>query len=151
VGILSLPPSAAKDLITAAHRSDKKGLNPTDPEDGYSFVITKTKTGSKSYNVKYSVWANLMDSGPIDDWSLLDEIINLDEVFPPPDEERQREVLKLEGDVASEQTLLTGEIEDDDDIIDVEEIEDEEEDEDDDAPTPSQLLKQQLLRKGGKK
>jgi hypothetical protein len=155
--ILSLPPSAAKDLLDACNKSAQRGVNPTDPEDGYSFIITKSKTGTKAYNVDYSFWANPMEGGPLKDWAVLDTLINLSEIFPAPTLKKQQELLQMDtrADQQEEQKSLPEPEEDvleqivskdiEEDVIDAEVVEDTKP-----KVSPSDLLKARMEKQMGK-
>ena len=147
--ILSLPPSAAMDLLDACNKSAKRGVNPTDPEDGYSFIVTKNKTGPKAYNVDYSFWANPMEGGPLSDWSILDTLIDLANIFPAPTLQKQRELLQIEGggDANEEQKQLP-EGDEEEEVIDAEVVDEEEEA----GPkvSPGDLLRDRLEKQASK-
>lgn len=50
--VLSLKKGMLQDIITY---SKKKGINPTDFENGVWLTVTREKTGPKAFNVKYTV------------------------------------------------------------------------------------------------
>jgi len=146
--ILSLPPSAAKDLLDACNKSTQRGVNPTDPEDGYSFIITKSKTGPQAYNVDYSFWANPMEAGPMSDWAILDTLIDLANIFPAPTLAKQKELLQIEEGEEEQRQLPAGEEE----AIDGEVLADEKEAEEETGPkgSPSDLLADRMAKQAAK-
>lgn len=89
--LMSLPPTAAGKIFSAA----KKYGDPSHPETGYGFQITKKKTGKKAYNVEYTVWPDRNPS-ELEDWSVLENLNLLDEIFPAPKLEAQKTVLQLD-------------------------------------------------------
>lgn len=106
--LLSLAPTVAQKIFESA---DKYG-DPSHPETGYNFTITKKKTGSKPYDVEYSVWPD-RESTELEDWSVLENLHLLDEIFPAPSLEAQQKSLQLDTAVGN----LTGLIVDDDIIV----------------------------------
>ena len=119
VKILSLPPTAAESILRAA----KLYGDPSHPETGYNFIITKKKTGKNAYNVEYSVWPH-RESSELEEWGVLEDLIALDEIFPAPSLDAQKEALQLDTSVGTDQAQLTagGVVEDDDDDEDVIEV-----------------------------
>lgn len=102
--LLSLPPTAAEKIFEIA---DRWG-DPTHPENGYNFLITKKKTGPQPYNVEYSVFPD-KNSTELEDWSVLEELNLLDEIFPAPSLEAQQKSLQLDTSAGNnDQSLLVG-------------------------------------------
>lgn len=89
--LMSLPPTAAGKIFEAA----KKYGDPSHPETGFNFQITKKKTGPKPYNVDYTVWPD-RDPTELEDWSVLENLNLLDEIFPAPTLDAQQKVLQLD-------------------------------------------------------
>jgi hypothetical protein len=149
VKILSLPPTAAKAIFEMA---EKYG-DPSHPERGFNLTITKKKTGKSAMNVEYSIWPDRENSA-LEDWSVLDDLFNLEELFPPPSLEKQMDSLQVDNSVEEPSGLLEGveddvmeeavDDESDDDVDDDEEEDEDEEEESSEAPSAADLLRARL-------
>lgn len=121
VGVLSLPPSAARPILEAAKRHG----DPTDPEDGYNFMIRKKKTGPKQWDVDYTVMPD-RDNTPLSDWGILEHITDLEEIRNVPSLEEQKEMLNPSDDdvkeiEAADEELMESGFSDDDETEESEE------------------------------
>lgn len=148
VQVMSLPPQAAEKILQCYKRYG----DPTHPETGYYFTITKKKTGPHVWNVEYTVWPE-HDKTALEDWSVLENLILLDEIYPAPSLEAQQKSLQVDSGVKETAGLLAGVEEDildavvvEDEVIEEESVEEEATEE----VSASALLRQRLLQRSKK-
>ncbi len=97
--VLEVGPSISRDIIDIAEREN----DPTDPEDGFGFIIEKRSTGPNARDVEYKVSAERGNS-PIPEaaWELLDNLHPLGELIQYPAYEEQLAILEDNADAQAQ-------------------------------------------------
>ncbi len=87
-----------KKLTAAIMRlaSDPELGDPTDPDTGWDIVFEKKKTGPLPINVEYSLLERKLKQRPLTDEErvIVSELKPIDEIFPRPTPEAQKELLE---------------------------------------------------------
>ena len=89
--VLECGPSISRDIIDLAERE----TDPTDPEDGFAFIIEKRSTGPNARDIEYKVSAERSNT-PIPEaaWDTLDNLHPLAELIEYPTYEEQLAILE---------------------------------------------------------
>jgi hypothetical protein len=131
VKVMAVGPSIAKSIF----RSAEMHGDPTHPENGYAFTITKTKTGTNAWDVDYDVQSD-HNHTPLEDWSVLDSLFNLDEIYPAPGLTEQRKALGIEAGDDKPALLEPAPVQEEEEVA--------EEPTNPESMTPGELLRQRL-------